>query len=68
VAARAAEAGTEGGFLGFGGVAVSEAGKSTLTEIAAALVTSLLPEHESEVGPCELLGQPAQEDPAGDPD
>ena len=37
VAAKAAEAGTEGGFLGFGGVAVSEAEKSTLSEIAAAL-------------------------------
>ena len=37
VAIKAAEAGTEGGFLGFGGVAVSEAEKSTLAEIAAAL-------------------------------
>jgi hypothetical protein len=37
VAAKAAEAGTEGGFLGFGGVAVSDAEKSTLAEIAAAL-------------------------------
>lgn len=37
VAMKAAEAGTEGGFLGFGGVAVSEAEKSTLAEIAAAL-------------------------------
>ena len=37
VAQKAAEAGTEGGFLGFGGVAVSEAEKSTLSEIAAAL-------------------------------
>ena len=37
VAKKTAEAGTEGGFLGFGGVAVSEAEKSTLAEIAAAL-------------------------------
>src|SRR5215212_5836628 len=37
VAQKAAEAGTEGGFLGFGGVAVSEAEKATLAEIATAL-------------------------------
>ena len=37
VAQKAAEAGTEGGFLGFGGVAVSDAEKATLAEIAAAL-------------------------------
>jgi len=37
VAQKAAEAGTEGGFLGFGGVAVSEAEKSTLAEISTAL-------------------------------
>jgi hypothetical protein len=37
VAEKAAEAGTEGGFLGFGGVAVSEAEKAALTEVAAAL-------------------------------
>ena len=37
VARQAAEAGTEGGFLGFGGVAVSEAEKATLAEISAAL-------------------------------
>jgi len=37
VARKAAEAGTEGGFLGFGGVAVSDAEKATLAEIAAAL-------------------------------
>jgi acetylglutamate kinase len=37
VAQKAAEAGNEGGFLGFGGVAVSEAEKSTLAEISAAL-------------------------------
>jgi hypothetical protein len=37
VAQKAAEAGTEGGFLGFGGVAVSEAEKATLAEISAAL-------------------------------
>ena len=34
---KAAEAGTEGGFLGFGGVAVSDAEKATLAEISAAL-------------------------------
>jgi hypothetical protein len=37
VAQKAAEAGTEGGFLGFGGVAVSDAEKATLAEISAAL-------------------------------
>ena len=37
VAQKAAEAGTEGGFLGFGGVAVSEAEKATLGEISMAL-------------------------------
>jgi hypothetical protein len=37
VAQKAAEAGKEGGFLGFGGVAVSEAEKATLVEISAAL-------------------------------
>jgi hypothetical protein len=37
VAQKAAEAGTEGGFLGFGGVAVSEAEKATLSEISLAL-------------------------------
>lgn len=37
VAQKAAEAGTEGGFLGFGGVAVSDAEKATLAEIEAAL-------------------------------
>jgi hypothetical protein len=37
VAQKAAEAGTEGGFLGFGGVAVSEAEKATLQEISSAL-------------------------------
>jgi hypothetical protein len=37
VAQKAAEAGTEGGFLGFGGVAVSDAEKATLVEISAAL-------------------------------
>ena len=37
VAQRAAETGKEGGFLGFGGVAVSESEKATLTEIAVAL-------------------------------
>ena len=37
VARKAAEAGKEGGFLGFGGVAVSESEKATLAEISAAL-------------------------------
>jgi hypothetical protein len=40
VAQKAAEAGTEGGFLGFGGVAVSEVEKATLAEISAALTQS----------------------------
>jgi hypothetical protein len=37
VAAKVAEAATEGGFLGFGGTKVSEAEKAALSEIAAAL-------------------------------
>ena len=37
VAQKAAEAGTEGGFLGFGGVAVSDAEKATLSEISVSL-------------------------------
>jgi hypothetical protein len=37
VAQKAAEAGTEGGFLGFGGVTVSDAEKATLAEISTAL-------------------------------
>ena len=37
VAQKAAEAGTEGGFLGFGGVTVSDAEKATLAEISAVL-------------------------------
>ena len=37
IAQQAAEAGTEGGFLGFGGVAVSEAEKATLAQISSAL-------------------------------
>lgn len=37
LAARVAEAGTEGGFLGFGGEKVSDAEKKTLTDIDAAL-------------------------------
>jgi hypothetical protein len=37
LAQKAAEAGTEGGFLGFGGVAVSAAEKAALTEISTAL-------------------------------
>ena len=39
IAKNVAEASKEGGFLGFGGVAVSEAEKATLAEIAAALGT-----------------------------
>lgn len=37
ISRRVAEASTEGGFLGFGGVRVSEAEKATLDQIAAAL-------------------------------
>jgi hypothetical protein len=37
IAQRVAEAAKEGGFLGFGGVEVSEAEKATLAEISAAL-------------------------------
>jgi len=37
IAQKAAEASTEGGFLGFGGVQVSEAEKATLAEISTAL-------------------------------
>lgn len=40
VAQKAAEAGNEGGFLGFGGVTVSDAERATLAEIATALGTS----------------------------
>jgi hypothetical protein len=40
VAARVAEASTEGGFLAFGGVKVSEAEKATLADIAKALGTT----------------------------
>ena len=39
VAQKAAEAGQEGGFLGFGGVAVSDTERATLAEIDAALGT-----------------------------
>ena len=38
IAANAADASSEGGFLGFGGVRVSDAEKATLDEIDAALV------------------------------
>jgi hypothetical protein len=37
ISQRVAEAAKEGGFLGFGGVPVSEAEKATLAEISAAL-------------------------------
>ena len=40
VAQKAAEAGNEGGFMGFGGVAVSDVEKATLAEISTALGTS----------------------------
>jgi hypothetical protein len=40
IAQKAAEAAKEGGFLGFGGIAVSDAEKATLAEIAAALQSS----------------------------
>ena len=39
VAQKAAEAGKEGGFLGFGGIAVSDAEKATLADISSALGT-----------------------------
>jgi hypothetical protein len=44
VARKAAEAGNEGGFLGFGGVAVSDAERATLAEIASALGTPGTPQ------------------------
>ena len=37
IAAKVAEAGTDGGFLGFGGVKVSEAEKATLDRVGAVL-------------------------------
>ena len=37
IAAKVAEAGTEGGFLGFGGEKVSAAEKATLDRLASAL-------------------------------
>jgi hypothetical protein len=37
ISQKAAESGTEGGFLGFGGVAVSDTEKATLAEISTAL-------------------------------
>ncbi len=40
IAQKAAEAAKEGGFLGFGGVAVSDTEKATLAQIAAALQSS----------------------------
>ena len=40
VAQRTAEAGNKGGFLGFGGKAVSDAERATLAEIAIALGTT----------------------------
>jgi hypothetical protein len=40
VAEKVAEAASEGGFLGFGGVPVSDAEKATLAQIAGALGTS----------------------------
>ncbi|MCB8819753.1 hypothetical protein [Microvirga rosea] len=43
VAQQAAEAGSEGGFLGFGGVAVSDAEKATLAEIDTALAATGTP-------------------------
>ncbi len=43
VAQKSAEAGKEGGFLGFGGVAVSEAEQATLAEISSALGASAAP-------------------------
>ena len=40
IGSKAAEASKEGGFLGFGGVSVSESEKATLAEIAGALGTT----------------------------
>ena len=40
VAQKVAKAGKEGGFLGFGGVAVSDAERATLAEVSAALGSS----------------------------
>lgn len=40
IAQKAAEAAKEGGFLGFGGVAVSDAERATLAQIAGALQSS----------------------------
>jgi hypothetical protein len=40
ISQKVAEASAEGGFLGFGGVQVSEAEKATLADIAKALGTS----------------------------
>ena len=37
IATKVAEAGTEGGFLGFGGIKVSDLEKATLDEIATIL-------------------------------
>ena len=54
IAQRAAEASTEGGFLGFGGVQVSDAEKATLKEISDALRASKGPvpsESTGEVAP-----------------
>ena len=42
LAQKVAEAATEGGFLGLGGVPVSEAEKATLSEIAEALGTKTM--------------------------
>ncbi len=57
VAQRAAEAANEGGFLGFGGVAVSEAEKATLAEITAALNTPVSPSQHASTGASTLTGQ-----------
>jgi hypothetical protein len=55
VAQKAAEAGKEGGFLGFGGVAVSDAEKATLEDIDAALASGEA--HRSDVA--RINGQEA---------
>src|SRR5215210_633355 len=52
IAQKTAEASTEGGFLGFGGVQVSEAEKATLAEISDALraPTSSTPDATATIG------------------
>ena len=57
VAQRAAEAANEGGFLGFGGVAVSDAEKATLAEISAALHAPGSPGQHASTEASTAIGQ-----------